>query len=464
MKLPSRPVIRAFTLATCLLVWAPPWALAQTTQTTETPNSGTSVPLRIDLREVLLRARADPPTVRNALSRVTLASAQISSARAGYFPTVTLSTSPSIGITDRPFLPATAISAAQRLQSSSVSVDLSLQARITLWDFGRTAANVRTAELGHDAAREDFRLSALQSMSAATAAFVTVLNDNEAVSAAESIVTQREAHYRIADGLVTAGTRPPIERVRAQIDLETARIDLTVARSRAQLDTAALASALGLDPLRSLDIVPMPDTALDTDEDPARAADAAVLSRPEFAGARARLAQAQSQQSAASAAFRPTLSATVNGSASYNEVLAGRGLGGLGENASAGVSLSWAVFDPTVRANLAAAEANVSSARAALDAQTLTVRTAAAQAAITVHNARVTLDQSQQLRRVSAANLELASGRYQAGAAPVLELVDAEAADAAARIAVVRARLNLQLSRLQLLSATGALEHLAGRR
>nr|MBP6834176.1 TolC family protein [Deltaproteobacteria bacterium] len=69
-------------------------------------------------------------------------------------------------------------------------------------------------------------------------------------------------------------------------------------------------------------------------------------------------------------------------------------------------------------------------------------------------------EQSERLAAGTAANLELATGRYQGGAAPLLEVVDAQAADASARIAVVRARLNLALSRAQLLAATGRLERL----
>lgn len=464
MKLPSVAVRRALAAACFLSLSAPAFSSAQTRENPEAREAA-QAPVRVDLREVLLRARANPPTVRNALSRVTLAEAQVGTARAAYYPLLTISSSPSFSITDRPFLPSSSVTGvSQRLQSSSISVDASLQARMTLWDFGRTAANVRGAERARDAASEDLRLSALQSMTSAVAAYVTALNDREAISAAEATVAQREAHLRIAEGLVESGTRPPIERVRAQIDLETARIDLSVARGRAESDDAALAAALGLDPTRALDLAPLPEAALDADDDPARAADAAVAGRPEFTAARARLFQAQAQREAASASYRPVLSATVNGSASYTEVLAGRGLGGLGENASAGLNLSWSIFDPAVRANVAVAEANLATARATLEAQTLSVRTTAVQAAVAARNARVTLEQSEQLGRLATANLELATGRYQAGAAPLLELVDAQAADASARIAVVRARLNLYLARLQLLSATGGLERLARQR
>jgi outer membrane protein TolC len=65
------------------------------------------------------------------------------------------------------------------------------------------------------------------------------------------------------------------------------------------------------------------------------------------------------------------------------------------------------------------------------------------------------------LAEVATANLTQAVGRYEAGAAQLLELVDAQAADAAARVSVVRARLNALTARAQLLAATGDLEALS---
>ena len=54
------------------------------------------------------------------------------------------------------------------------------------------------------------------------------------------------------------------------------------------------------------------------------------------------------------------------------------------------------------------------------------------------------------------------SQRYAAGVAPVLELVDAQAADQTARVNVVRARLQLELARVRLLGAVGRLGDLDG--
>lgn len=414
----------------------------------------------VTFTEALRLAARMPPAVRAAVARVTAANAQIEQARAAWLPTIGVSTSPSINFSDRPFLPATDTTPAQRLQGSSFNIDATAGLRWNLFDFGRTSANVRASERSRDALREDSRTATLQAISSAATQYLTVLGDMEAIETTRVTVTQREARLRIAQGRVEAGAAGPNEAVRAQVDLDAGRLDLSIAEARAASDRAALAASLGLDPAIPLQVTRLPDEALAADDDPARAAGDAVTARPEFAAARHRLAQAQAQADLAHANRRPALTANANASVGYNEVLAGRGLSGVSETVSGGVSLSWQVFDRSLAAAADAADASVATARETLDAQSLSVRTAAVQAAVASRSARAQVEQAERLAAGTASNLELATGRYQGGAGTLLEVVDAQAADASARIAVVRARLNLALSRAQLLAATGRLERL----
>ncbi len=414
----------------------------------------------VTFTEALRLAARMPPTVRAAVARVTAANAQIEQARAAWLPTIGVSSSPSINFSDRPFLPATEITQAQRLQGSNVNIDAAAAVRWNLFDFGRTSANVRVFERSRDALREDSRTATLQAVSSAATQYLTVLGDLEAIETTRVTVTQREARLRIAQGRVEAGAAGPIDTVRAQVDLDAGRLDLSIAEARAASDRAALAAALGLDPAVPLQVTRLPDEVLSADDDPARAAREAVATRPEFAAARYRVAQAQAQADLAHANRRPALTANANASVGYNEVLAGRGLSGISETVSGGVSLSWQLFDRSLGAAADSADAAVAVAQETLNAQSLAVRTAAVQAAVASSSARAQVEQAERLAVGTASNLELATGRYQGGAASLLEVVDAQAADASARIAVVRARLNLALSRAQLLAATWRLERL----
>jgi outer membrane protein TolC len=414
-----------------------------------------SAPLELTLAEALRRGREDPPAVRTALARADATSAQIDQARAGYYPTVTASGSASMGFSDQPVL------ANVRYQSVTVGLGATVTARVPIYDFGRTSNSVEAATRSSGAAREDVRASRLLAMSSVATAYLTVLSDQEVIHAARATIAQREAHLRIAEGLVAAGARPPIERTRAEVDLDVGRLDLTSAEARERNDRATLAAALGIDPLRDVALTAVEDDALRADDDPARASAAAVASRPEFAAARQRVAQAEAQASAARSGRLPTLAAQASGSVNYTERVQGQGAFGVSEQLQGAVTLSWPMFDPTVSANVRVADANVTSARETLAQQSLQVRSAAVQAAINLRSAAATLEQSERLAASAAANLAQANGRYESGAAALLELVDAQAADASARYAVIRARFTLQIARVNVLTATGELERLA---
>jgi len=419
--------------------------------------SAQAPPAEITFTEALQRATSAPTTVRVALARAQVSQAQIGSAEAAYYPSVSLNVTPSLRYSESPPF----VEVLPRQTTVNVSVPASARASMTLYDFGRTSNNVHAAERGASASREDTRAAVVQAIAAVATSYLTVLSDREAIAAVRATIAQREAHLRIAEGLVTIGTRPPIDRLRATVDLDVSRLDLTTQEAREQSDRAALASALGIDPTREVNITPVDDSALEVDDDPTRAAEAAVTNRAEFRAARERLAQTEAQLAATRSGRNPILAVQGDGAIQYTAALEGNAPSGISQSAAATLVLNWPIFDPTVRANIRVAEANVTVARENLTAQTLQVRTAAVQAAISARSARLALEQSERLAAGAAATLDSATGRYQSGAAPLLELIDAQAADANARITVVRARLSWHLARVNLLAATGQIENLA---
>jgi outer membrane protein TolC len=433
------------------------------------PSLAAAQAMRLGFVDALRRGAADPPAVRAALARASVAAAQVSLAEAAYLPSIGFSANGNASYNNF-FRRTTGLVIAGRDveqvnegSSFGLGVNASADVRMTLYDFGRTSNNVRAAERASLAARADTQLARAQAAGAIASAYLAVLSDAEAIAAARATLAQREAHLRIAEGLVTVGTRPPIDRTRAEVNLDVARLDLTAAEARAESDRATLAAALGIDPLRGVEVEPVDEVLLRIDDDLAHAADAAVRTRPELAGARARLAQAEAQAAAVRAGRLPTLAASAGASVQLNQII-GNGVGTTGnsEAIQAGVTLSWPAFDPAVRANVRVSESSVITARETLAQQSLQVRAAAVQAAINARAARVSLTQSERLAVNAAATLDMATGRYQSGAAALLELIDAQAADAGARIAVVRARLAWQLARVNLLVATGEIERLMG--
>jgi outer membrane protein TolC len=71
------------------------------------------------------------------------------------------------------------------------------------------------------------------------------------------------------------------------------------------------------------------------------------------------------------------------------------------------------------------------------------------------------LRQAERNAELAAANLQMAEGRYAAGTAQLLELVDAQAQDVTARVAVIQQRFQLARAEVALLASTNQLDVLA---
>lgn len=417
----------------------------------------------LTLRDALLRASRSAPQVLAAFARADAARAQLRVASAALYPTVSASVSANVALSNgaggtTTTLPGGATDTSGPGASVTASGTAALSAGWTIWDFGRTSANRAVARGNESIANADSAWAQQAAIQAAASAFYGVLADERVIEAAQSIVRQRITQRNIAAGLVEVGTRPPIERTRAEVALASAELDLRVAESARRSDVATLAAALALDPARPLRVIE-PARLLVTSE-PERAVAAALLARPDLRAERVRVETFEAQLRGARADYLPTLSASGSLSARYSLRSAG---GADSETASASIGLSVPVFDVAIPARVSVAEAQLVAARENLAALELDVRTAAVQAAIAVGNAESICEQAERLAEGTAANLLQAEGRYGAGAAAQLELLDAQAEDANARITVIRLRAQLELSKIALLAAMGRLPELTRR-
>jgi outer membrane protein len=450
----ASPAPATTTLTTPLAATPPPPPLV--------PETAPGPVRSLTLAEAVAIARRDPPTVLAAIARIRAAEAQIPVVRAALLPSLSGSVSGSATITNG--TSNSGLMVANQSTSASLTVGTGFSGRWTIWDFGQTSLNVDAAELNVRAARADAASATRVAVSQAATAYFTALADQELIASAAETVRQREQEAQIARGLVEAGARPPIEQTRSEVALESARLDLITATVSTQNDIASLAAALALDP--AVPIAIQHPRELSLDDDPARAAAEAERSRPEIAGARLALQRAETQLAAARAGYRPSIAASATASVVYalqyvdRPPTAPTSVSGPTERGTAAIELDIPIFDPVLNANIRVAEANVAVARTAIAQQSLIARTEAAQAAIQLRAARQALAQSERLAAGAAANLVQAQGRYEAGAAPLLELVDAQAADATARVAVVRARWQFELAKVRLLTAVGHLDTL----
>lgn len=414
----------------------------------------------LSLVSVVQRARDNAPAVLVAVERARAASAQTDVSRAGFLPSLTISTSPQLSISN-----GTQVVGPVTVNNTNITLqaDLSASLRWTLWDFGRTSGAVESAEIGARAATLDVEAARRSAVSSAVSAFYSVVLDKEAIDTARVTVTFRERSLEVARGFTEAGARPPIERTRAEVSLASARLDVANAEVLYRSDLVALAGALGVDALGELEVVvPSPLPAV---EDVASAAQRAGVDRPEVLASRVRTQQADQQVENARRGLLPTLSASASASVRFSQNWRyvdpnWTDTNGPSESFSAGVSLSWPAFDPTVRANIRVAEINAATARMQEQQSVISARTEAVQTVVAARSAQQALAQSETLAQGAAANLAQAQGRYETGAGNITELVDAQMQDAQARASLARARWQFEAAKARAYIAQGRTDSL----
>jgi outer membrane protein len=443
--------------ALCASALLPSIALGQSSQRVQQPRAAHARVL-LSLASVVQRARDNAPAVLVAIERARAAAAQTEVSRAGLLPTVNLSTSPQLSISNGIQVIGPV---AVNNTNFTLQADVSANLRWTLWDFGRTSGAVDAAQFGARAAALDIEAARRSAVSSAVSAFYTVVLDKESIETARVTVSLRERAVEIARGFADTGARPPIERMRAEVSLASARLEMANAEVLYRSDLVALAGALGIDALEEIDVVvPAPLPAID---DEVSAAQRAQVDRPDVLASRVRTQQADQQVDNARRHLLPTLSASANASVRFSQNWryaepTWTELSGPSGSFSAGVSLSWAAFDPTVRANIRLAEAQAATARMQEQQSIVAARTEAVQTVVAARAARGALEQSETLAQGTAANLAQAQGRYETGAGSITELVDAQIQDAQARASLVRARWQYEAAKARAYIAQGRMD------
>lgn len=410
----------------------------------------------LTLDAVLARAWNEAPSVATASANARVARARVDVANAPTLPSL----AGVVGLSGTARNDNAYAGRVVGIRGPQADADLSagLHARWLLLDFGRTGENVRSARLSANAADADVDGARTNATLQAGAAFLALAGDAQLVEARKKIVDERQRLFDVAHGRVVSGVASPIEETRARVALETAKVDVLTSDAAQKNDAAALAIALGIDPGEELHIA-QPDS-LAVDDDPARAADLAEQSRAELVSAKLRVDASEASLLAARAGHLPSLAATANalGTGYFS------GAAGISEQGDVGAELTIPIFDAAIGAQVAAAESELVVAKAGLREQTLALRGAASQAAVAVRSASASLSAAESLGQQADENYRQAAGRYELGAAGLLELTDAETQQSAALLSLIGARYQLEDAKLRLKAAIGSLGSGASKR
>jgi outer membrane protein len=179
--------------------------------------------------------------------------------------------------------------------------------------------------------------------------------------------------------------------------------------------------------------------------------EAALKSRPEIAFATEQVSAQQLLIQSARGSYLPAVSV---GAGIVQGVQAGTNYEGW--NASAGVTLTWNLFQGGLTNGMVhEAEGNLAYAVAQLDVQRQQIRVDVDQALLAIRAAKAAQIASRNALVAARQRLSLAEGRYQNGSGSVIELGDAQIAEANTAAQVVQTDFLLATARAQLLWALG---------
>lgn len=435
----------------CAAMWLSlhAWAAAQDAA----PVAPVPAAPEISLRDALQHAQRDAPAVTAAAATYALREAERGAVMAAWLPALTVSGTGGYTFDNRLILPGQ-----PRIDSESLLAQVGANLDWTALDLARGSRN--------DAARQaanaqGFTAQAVQrnAMLLATELYVKAAAAAALTADAELSLERRTSQQTAIEELVRAGTRSPVDLSRVKIETLAARYAVLSSRNDELAACAALAAAMGrpaTQPVRAQ------ASALEALEDSANAAKAARASElPELLSQQSLLAARREAYDAAIGARLPTLGVTANVSLSYLDVRHGQGIDGHQYGGATLLFVRWNGIDPTIWTRANVADAQIAEAQRQLEVVRHAIDSEEVAAAQALAGAEIELERAVEILRASQETRIAQNGRYRAGVASLIELLDAEAQEQQARRRRIEAERDHDLASARLLWVTGRLDALA---
>ena len=392
-----------------------------------------AVKLALEHHPSLRIAEADALSARAALTR----------AQSGYYPSLNLSGS--LSRSEAPQSLPTGIASGTRTANS---YGASLQLQQTIYDFGRTRSNVRSARqsqasvaAGDNGLLQDLILNV-------QVAYFELWQAQAAERVSEEAVARAEDHLRQIREFFRVGRRAQFDVTRAEVDAADAGVKLIQARNQTRLAKLQLETAMGIHPAAEYALAEPP--AMEPGSFTLVTACAiADTTRPELISARARLLALQALVSANRARRYPSLAAV--GSLGYSDSEFP-----LKRRVSGGVSLGLPLFlgfDLSAQIEQARASAAAADATLALEREAVMVEVE--REYLSVNEAHERRGAVEKLVAAAGESLNLAERQYAAGVASIIDVTDARVVLSSARLALIQAVTDYHIAHARLLRAMG---------
>lgn len=420
--------------------------LAQSDMPVDSSTVETRPSQSISLKEALVMAITNHPSLQEALARVEASEFSVLASTAPRYPR--FSASSGIGQSGSSGQPGGQEVVRTGLQRSyGYGISLSQQ----IFDFGRTRHSVRLSELELGTVRLSY-LSIRQSvLDNVVQAYFELLRQEQAITVNLENVRNAQTVLNQAQGFLEAGTGAKIAVIQAEADLANSRFGLVQAQGAHGRARAALAQAMGLEQMADLQpeeiVLEVPEWGPDQVRSYARS------TRPDVASASLQVAQAETRIRLARAEYFPTISA--NAGYNWNDQVFPP------QNTAYNVGLSFSVpliNEPLLSSAVGQAKANHEAALAGFR----TVEIQAVQEAVSAYYSLAEAigreNAASEALRFATENYRLASERYQVGVGSPIETSQAQQQLVEARSQELQARFDVQIAISTLLRTTGQID------
>jgi len=400
----------------------------------------------LDLQRCIRIALERHPAVLSAAGAVKAGESRIGQARANYFPQIGASSS--YTRTDPYYTPAGTV--AQQAGNVYNQYGNSVSLNQTIYDFGKTSAQVDVQNLYTGSSRQDLTDARRQIVYGVKQAYFNYLKTKKNRDVAAETVRQFQHHLSQAQGFFEVGTKPKFDVTKAEVDLSNAKLNMIKAENEFRIARVNLNNALGYPDApeyeaAEVEFAPHPQR-LDFPAALARAYE----ERPDLKSAAAKREAAEKSIEVAKKGYYPNLT----GSAGY-------GWGGQefpwdkGWNFGAtlnvpiftGLSTKYQVDE--ARANLEVAKANEKIVRQTIYLELQQAYSNYQEVSDRLATAEIQVKQA-------AENLELAEGRYTSGVGNAIEVTDALVSLSSARTSHAAAVYDYMIARAGIEKAIGA--------
>jgi outer membrane protein len=337
-----------------------------------------------------------------------------------------------------------------------------LSSSVTLFDgFGNTAT-LRQARLDDQAGTQDLERARETVVFTVASNFLLLLQQQEQLRVQrESLAAQSELEHQIQN-FVDAGARTIADLYQQQSNVAAARLAVVQAERAAQLAEVDLMETLQLDPAGAYQFEPLNYDAGSIRDAPTLETmlASAFAQRSDLRAEEQRLAAAAQGIRIAKSARWPTISAGADYGTNYTS---SSDLGFSDQfdqrrGGSVGLSFTIPIFNRgNTTAAIRRAEIEKDNAEIALDTLRTSVGLDVRRAYLDFNAAREQLSAADAQVKAAELALQAAQDRYQAGAATLVELTQARAAQVEAASALVTAKSNLAFQRTRVDYFTGRL-------